>query len=88
MSKNMEMIVTLEIIQCNYELPQLQINTSTTDIAEEVISWNGYFMYSSDTRIDMKAELFITSLHNIYGGGSDDIGDFTWTGRSQQMTHS
>ena len=36
----------------------------------------------------MKAELFITSVQNIYGGGSDDIGDFTWTGKLQQTIHS
>jgi len=73
----------LAVIAMEASHEQNQINTSTTDVAEEVISWNGYFMYSSDTRIDMKAELFITSLHNIYGGGSDDIGDFTWTGCCQ-----
>ncbi|CAK9881829.1 unnamed protein product [Sphagnum jensenii] len=57
----------------------LKYQASATEKPREVHCWNGYWIDGSQ-RGDMTAELFIADGHKIYGGGSDEVGDFTWTG--------
>ncbi|CAK9236131.1 unnamed protein product [Sphagnum troendelagicum] len=57
----------------------LKYQASATEKPREVHCWNGYWIDGSQ-RGDMTAELFIADGHKIYGGGSDEVGVFTWTG--------
>ncbi|CAN5975614.1 unnamed protein product [Sphagnum jensenii] len=57
----------------------LKYQASATEKPREVHCWNGYWIQGSE-RGDMTAELFIADGRKIYGGGSDQAGDFTWTG--------
>ncbi len=63
------------------------VKASATEKPREVHCWNGYWIQGSE-RGDMTAELFIADGRKIYGGGSDEVGDFTWTGKICFHTHS
>ncbi|CAM6089021.1 unnamed protein product [Calypogeia fissa] len=50
--------------------------------------WTGYFI-QDHMKKDMNGDIIFTHTHNIYGGGRDEVGPFTWLGRFDQLgSHS
>ncbi|CAM6099590.1 unnamed protein product [Calypogeia fissa] len=50
--------------------------------------WAGYFI-QDHMKKDMNGDIIFTHTHNIYGGGRDEVGPFTWLGRFDQLgSHS
>ncbi|CAM6113099.1 unnamed protein product [Calypogeia fissa] len=46
--------------------------------------WTGYFI-QDHMKKDMNGDIIFTHTHNIYGGGRDEVGPFTWLGRFDQL---